>query len=161
MNEQQLSQSERETAQKEAAAVERKAVQRPETAPVGIGGWLLLFVIAVALNSLLAVFLVAVGLLSGHEEAVKISGYNEAVIGGSLIAAGYGFYVFYLLIRVRPAAPRHAQGWLILVFLLDAFLMKFSPSTIVAGFVTLTWCCYLAWSKRVANTYGQASYAKQ
>src|SRR5215469_7350499 len=87
----------------------------------------------------------------------------------SLVLAGYGFYVFYLLVRKRRTAPKHAQRFLIFGLLrgiLDILAFSMMTHSFAASVVALAldlpgllgcllWLCYLGSSQRVANTYAK------
>lgn len=147
-----VSHSERQNLEEDGARqveVERKRL-------TGVRGVLLLFAINVMLSSLLSV-------LFGLEYCLDSESGLFVLCGAlDLIWAGYGFYVFYLLIRERPAAPQHAQRFLFLGFLLSVLVvlvalrvthrLDLSP---LGNIGTLVWMVYLSSSKRVANTYGQ------
>ena len=152
--------SRRGVSQSEREGAEREVVQHVEAEKkrlTGIRGFLLLFVIVVVFGSLLyALF----GLLFlGAGGLFILSGVL------SLILAGYGFYVFYLLTRIRRTAPQHAERFLIFGFLLSILetlvaatvTHHFDPGALGGFMGTLLWLAYLGGSKRVANTYGRVA----
>ncbi|HKV76721.1 MAG TPA: DUF2569 family protein [Candidatus Sulfotelmatobacter sp.] len=160
-----ISQSEREDAERKA---EKKVVHQVETEKkrlTGIGGFLVLFVIAMFFGPLLGVLsgllLLGAGGLDNPSQRFPL-----VLLSGilSLGLAGYGFYVFYLLLRKRRNAPKHAERYLILGVLLSILVIvslskathHFSPEPLVGCVGALLWLAYLGSSQRVANTYGQA-----
>jgi len=146
-----VSESEKEDAAKEV-------VQRLESEKkrlIGIGGFLLVFIIGAICGSLLSMFLGVVLIY----EATGVFAFCGAL---SLALGGYGCYVSYLLIAKRPTAPMHAERLLISGLLLSFFetlivslanhRLVGQPLSGVAG--AMVWLVYLNNSRRVANTYG-------
>jgi hypothetical protein len=130
-------------------------VEGEEERLTGIRGWLLWFIVSVLLNSLLHVFFGLVFLRSNTS-----MGLITGVL--SLMLAGYGLVVFYLLIRKKSTAPRSAELFLILGFIVSLFGAMAgwmvthrwdSGGLLFAGMSVAVWLTYLHSSRRVANTY--------
>jgi len=120
----------------------------------GIHGFLLLFVVGVGLGSGLYT-LSGLALLGARNALFALAGVL------SLALAGYGFYVFFVLIQKRSIAPEHAQRFLILGALLDILEMLAALTAEnhlnlgpVGGIIgTVAWLHYLSYSRRVVYTY--------
>jgi hypothetical protein len=141
----------------------------------GVGGWLIVFLIVVIINSLVRLF-------SGYTNLAFILG-NPLVLRWVLIfplsfflLAGYGVYVFVLLVMKKKSAPRHATRWITFNFLwlvveiIGLFWAEFlrfelslanfipfvaNPLVIGSVFSTLIWLIYFSESKRVKLVYGE------
>jgi hypothetical protein len=155
--------SRRGTSQSERESVEKEVIEQVESEQrhlTGIRGLLLLFVILVVVGS---VFNAASGvaLLMASMRDGNVTLMLSSVL--SLIFSGYGFFVFYLLIRKRSTAPKHAQRLLIFGFLitilgvLAAWVLthRLDLGLLLFGCISLSFSLgYLSSSRRVANTYG-------
>jgi hypothetical protein len=138
----------------------------------GIKGVLLLFVVVVLVNSIalgwvgLAFAIDAVNL--GFKGNLDWGNASLLFAIPFLILAGYGVFVFYVLLRKRGAAPRHAERFLIsilvlimlvvLVDSLDTYLSRhtfsFKGLLLIPGMCwIMPWLAYIDRSNRVANTY--------
>lgn len=119
-----------------------------------IRGWLVVFIVLVALNSLIELG----SALSLAGAAASLVPSLTALLFGA--AAIYGGYVTYSLLERRPRAPAHAQRWILLtvfanVFLLVvAYLMYGLPPARSGATAALIGLTYLQESKRVAHVYG-------
>jgi len=118
-----------------------------------LGGWLLLFVIILTLNSIRAVLEIFTG---GHPVNIFIS-----------FAIGvYGFVVLWHLVKKTKIAPSLAKIWIWLVFAANIFawffVLMYAPTqivwiylgaTIILNMILVLWHFYFSRSKRVAATY--------
>lgn len=144
-------------------AVEQEILQKEEVVDQklrGIRGWLIVFILVVAIGSL-------VGLLTGIA-ALMLS---QNVLGllltlPSVVIALYGFVAVVLLLRKKPSAPSHAARWMIANFVygLIVAVIVWALTRDTSGFTVLPspigvllWLTYLENSKRVAATYGKTS----
>jgi len=136
--------------------VQNIAQERREQELESVRGWLLFFALVVLGNSLPLVFDVAFylgrNLLTG---ALALPAFSVGV---------YGCYVFVLLVRKRPTAPRHAARWVIAMSgltLFSAGMVYLKRGEIILtplyGLAQLAWLGYLGSSKRVLATYGRPS----
>lgn len=154
----------RELSRRGVSASDRESVEKTVLQEVederghltGIRGFLLLFVIMVFVSSLVYAWLGLAFLGAG----------GIFLLGGvlSLVLSGYGFFVFYLLIRKLATAPQHAKRLLIIGVALHVLAVlaawvatgQFDRGALSQVTIPLIWLGYLNWSRRVANTYAQA-----
>jgi len=127
----------------------------------GIRGWLIVFILVVAIGSL-------IGLLSGIYRLVSQSQnilWILLVVLGLLIAL-YGFVAVVLMLRKKPSGPSHAARWLIadviyygIMVLITIESLGVRDRFVVASRVLglMLWLTYLERSRRVAATYGKTS----
>jgi hypothetical protein len=121
-----------------------------------IRGWLLLFVIQVALTT-------AGGFINAGLVILTATSWRDGVAAVVLLAvAGYGAYCSRLLTDRSPAAPLHAQRLMLTwaagsLTLIALWSTDASASVAGAGrplFFAALWFPYLRTSKRVAAVYG-------
>jgi hypothetical protein len=126
----------------------------------GVRGWLMIFVIILAANS---IFL----LVSGVDTLTKTKNMPGFILFFSLLMpllGCYGLFASILLIKRNKAAPAHTRRWLItfLVYslLYTAAIFKYStakyPLFVSAAsslVFSAVWLSYLKASRRVALTY--------
>jgi cation transport ATPase len=135
--------------------VEQQELLRDEHL-LGVRGWLIVFLIVVAINSI-------IGLFGGIDSLAKSQNFLGflLVLPKSIIGC-YGFFVLVLLIRRKPSAPEHASRWIIasFVYSLVVGFVVLAVSRSSEGFLflpwaiaTLPWLTYLEKSRRVAVTY--------
>lgn len=148
-----ISKSEMETVEDSV----QKQAENDKMRLYGIKGFLLLFVIFVPAGSLILAFW-------GFDLWRVGAGLFPVASVLALLLAGYGLYAFRLLIRKECAAPKHAQWFLILIFLLNLFVLfstwqltqHLQLGPVGVGITPLLWLGYLSWSRRVAATYCQS-----
>lgn len=120
-----------------------------------IRGWLVVFIVSVALVS-----------LSELLSALTLAGSGSAALSMMALLFGamgvYGGYVTYVLIERRPQAPAHAQRWILLTLFINVSLIALAywiagvllsgPEGLASN--ALIGLTYLQESKRVALVYG-------
>lgn len=131
----------------------------------GVRGWLVVFILFVAVSALLQLWTAANldqssgSLVSGS----VMSRFLPSFLSLLLLAAGiYGGYATLLLVRKRPRAPVHAQAWLVLtlfIIVISAVLVFVTLGDVPWGSVfsiihVALWSSYLHESERVATVYG-------
>jgi len=121
----------------------------------GVRGWIIVFLIVLALNSLVA-------LVSGLA-AIQSGGFLLSWLGlAALALAVYGGFVFAVLVAKKHSAPAHAKRWIVIMTVLgvlSAFLVllvtgEFSMLFVTSAVFALIWWRYFDVSKCVAATYG-------
>lgn len=115
-----------------------------------IRGWLVVFIVLVAVSSLF-------DLLLGF---VIVGGSGSSLLMGLLVggAGAFGGYVTFSLIRRQPAAPAYAQAWIVMTLCIDLILTGPSGNLLGSVLSALIWVWYLEESKRVAHVYGTDRY---
>lgn len=144
------------------------------TEPKGMGGWLLFFVITLALRALLALLnaLGLVMLMGQFPSARNALGALAALQGVMAVYTGWLAYVFS---RSRPDAVKQLVPYFgfLLAFSLMVVLLRLwihepglqnvadsLPRTAIAGVCYIAiWTTYFRKSRRVANTFGGPSVA--
>jgi Protein of unknown function (DUF2569) len=158
LDERNIPQSEREALQ--ASSAEKSEEQIKSLS--GIKGLLLLFVLVVLGNSAYIVLTVLISFVQYTNLAVFI------VFALLLTVGAYGLFVFNVLIRRNPSAPRHATNWVIIMPIMNvlyAVVGYLTGEEMPGGVVNLVrsamfsviWLTYLPHSKRVAATYGRGA----
>ena len=121
-----------------------------------VRGWLLVFVLVVALSSLSQ--LVAAGTLA----AAPWSLWPSMMLLLFGVTGIYGVYVTLLLVRKKKRAPVHARHWIVMALLanlasavfLYIMLGEVPTNALGSALFVAVWLTYLDQSKRVANVYG-------
>ncbi|WP_375382705.1 DUF2569 family protein [uncultured Sphingomonas sp.] len=144
--------------------------------PVGMGGWLAVFVATLALNAVAAV-VISWGLfhLAGRASTATFSAfYRTAAVGIILRGGGYGYLAWRLIARRQSGTVRIVVAglWLLVLTLPIVTLVGawFGSGTAAVGAVlsptffrtagyAAIWTAYLLRSDRVANTYAPTDNA--
>lgn len=130
----------------------KQTVEEEKKKWIGIKGFLLLFVLILAVQSISTIIVSIRDVLNG-ENPSKIL----------LLPVGiYGLYVLYLLLLKRNNAPLHVQRWLgalcIACLLIIGLTILINPNRLENTFIVnpigaLIWLAYFSYSKRVKATY--------
>ncbi|HUK30394.1 MAG TPA: DUF2569 family protein [Candidatus Acidoferrum sp.] len=154
------------------------AIGPAPAAPVGVGGWLMFFVLCLTVfGPLLSLFSLIVLLIAAGELASQRPEFiTYAVVEALLIVPTtvWGLMVGVSLWKARPGAVRRAKQFLLFVYMPATFLVSVLPflflppadrvdtagttavTTIIIDVAfTLIWRSYLTKSRRVAATYPQ------
>jgi hypothetical protein len=122
-----------------------------------VRGWLVVWIIVLALNSLIL-------LLAGGRTFLVAPPGLVVFVALPMVAVGfYGFYCAYLLVKKRSQAPENARRWLILGVTLNCFTalalwgvfearVPLAP-LLGSVYFTLLWLEYLSESRRAACVY--------
>jgi hypothetical protein len=121
-----------------------------------IQGILLLFIVIVATNSLIYLFVALVLATAAASTILRVVAVPCLVLGL------YGLYCSFLLVRRKSRAPQHAGRWLIwsvvagtaTVVARLVFSREFSLGAALPPVLSLVWLAYLSDSRRVALVYG-------
>lgn len=144
-------------------AVEQEILQKEEAVAQryrGIRGWLIVFILMVAIGALIRLLTGIAGLMQSQNVLALV------LTTPSVLIALYGFVAVVLLLRKKPSAPSHAARWMIanFVYALIVAVIVWALTHDTSGFMVLPsaigvllWLAYLENSKRVAATYGKTS----
>ena len=126
----------------------------------GVRGWLLIFIIILAVNS---IFIIVSGVIT----LTKIKNMPGFILFISLLmplVGCYGFFSSILLFKRNETAPAHARRWLIanlvcsLLYIIVIFEFSINKYLLVLSGVSslifaIIWISYLKASRRIALTY--------
>jgi hypothetical protein len=133
-----------------------KKIEKETKSISGIKGFLLLFLIVLIGNSIFA-------LVTSVSPEVNFNIFASIFFALPFLGIGiYGIFTFFLLIRKKTTAPKHAIMWLISTFIFNVIIEivyylaseEIEFSLVASTISSLIWLSYFSQSKRVAATYG-------